>query len=87
VLTIVAFSTERYLAICQPIHSYTTSSPRIALKVIAVLWCVSLLSATPFAIYTKINYVEYPPGTKIAIKVYALDQWYSTFFLFMYPQM
>lgn len=63
VLTIVAFSTERYLAICQPIHSYTTSSPRIALRVIVVLWCVSLLSATPFAVYTKINYVEYPPGT------------------------
>lgn len=60
VLTIVAFSTERYLAICQPIHSYTTSNPRTALRVICVLWCVSLLSATPFAVYTKINYVTHP---------------------------
>ncbi|PSN47395.1 hypothetical protein C0J52_11168 [Blattella germanica] len=64
ILTIVAFSTERYLAICQPIQSYTTSSPRIAIRVIAVLWVVSLLCAMPFAIYTKINYVEYPPGSE-----------------------
>ncbi|XP_023720965.1 neuropeptides capa receptor isoform X2 [Cryptotermes secundus] len=63
VLTIVAFSMERYLAICQPIHSYATSSPRTALRVIVFLWGVSLLSATPFAVYTKINYVEYPPGS------------------------
>ncbi|XP_021912950.1 neuropeptides capa receptor-like isoform X2 [Zootermopsis nevadensis] len=63
VLTIVAFSTERYIAICQPIHSYTTSSPRIALRVIVILWCVSLVSATPFAVYTKINYMQYPPGS------------------------
>ncbi|KDR15327.1 Neuropeptides capa receptor [Zootermopsis nevadensis] len=67
VLTIVAFSTERYLAICQPIHSYTTSSPRTALRVIAILWCVSLLSATPFAVYTRINYVEYPPGSSYQV--------------------
>ncbi|XP_069688229.1 neuropeptides capa receptor-like [Periplaneta americana] len=63
VLTIVAFSTERYLAICQPIHSYTTSSPRIALRVIAILWCIALLSATPFAVFTKVNYVDFPPGS------------------------
>ncbi|KAJ9579236.1 hypothetical protein L9F63_024652, partial [Diploptera punctata] len=63
ILTIVAFSTERYLAICQPIQSYTTSSPRIAIRVIGVLWVISLICALPFAVYTKINYVEYPPGS------------------------
>ncbi|XP_023710114.1 neuropeptides capa receptor isoform X1 [Cryptotermes secundus] len=100
VLTIVAFSTERYLAICQPIHSYTTSSPRIALRVIVVLWCVSLLSAAPFAVYTKINYVEYPPGSSHQIAESAfcamLDQalpshWpmyeFSAFLFFLGPML
>lgn len=59
-LTIVAFSMERYLAICHPLHVYSMSGLRRAIKIIAVLWVVSLLAASPFAIFTQINYLEYP---------------------------
>ncbi|XP_026464270.1 neuropeptides capa receptor-like, partial [Ctenocephalides felis] len=63
VLTIVAFSMERYLAICHPLHSYTMSGLKRATRIIAVLWITSLISASPFAIFTTINYLYYPPNT------------------------
>lgn len=37
------------------------SGLRRAIRIIALLWVLSLLCATPFAILTKINYLEYPP--------------------------
>ncbi|XP_031629910.1 neuropeptides capa receptor-like [Contarinia nasturtii] len=61
VLTIVAFSMERFLAICYPLHSYTMSGLKRAVRIIAAIWLISLLSATPFAYYRTINYIRYPP--------------------------
>ncbi|KAJ8878677.1 hypothetical protein PR048_019262 [Dryococelus australis] len=63
VLTIVAFSMERYLAICHPLHSYAMSNLERAVKIIAFLWLLSLVSASPFAVFTTISYVDYPPGS------------------------
>ncbi|XP_063233068.1 neuropeptides capa receptor-like [Bacillus rossius redtenbacheri] len=63
VLTIVAFSMERYLAICHPLHSYAMSNLERAVKIIAFLWLLSLVSATPFAVFTTVSYVDYPPGS------------------------
>ncbi|XP_046394966.1 neuropeptides capa receptor-like [Ischnura elegans] len=63
VLTIVAFSMERYLAICHPLHSYAMSGLKRALRIIAVLWALSLIAALPFAVFTTVNYVTYPPNT------------------------
>ncbi|XP_066998582.2 neuropeptides capa receptor isoform X1 [Anabrus simplex] len=63
VLTIVAFSMERYLAICHPLYSYSMKGLRRALRIIAVVWMISLVSAVPFAVYTTVSYVEYPPGS------------------------
>lgn len=59
-LTIVAFSMERFLAICHPLHLYTMSGFKRAARIIALLWIVSFLSAVPFGYYTKINYLNYP---------------------------
>lgn len=64
VLTIVAFSMERFLAICHPLHAYAMSGLRRAVRIIAVLWIVSLIGASPFAVFTTVNYVDFPPGTK-----------------------
>ncbi|KAJ0172463.1 hypothetical protein K1T71_011602 [Dendrolimus kikuchii] len=63
VLTIVAFSLERYLAICHPLHLYAMAGLRRALKIVAVIWILSLLAAAPFAFYTTVNYHDYPPGS------------------------
>lgn len=60
VLTIVAFSMERFLAICHPLHLYTMSGLQRAVRIIAALWIVSFLSAVPFAVFTKIHYLEFP---------------------------
>lgn len=61
VLTIVAFSMERFLAICYPLHSYAMAGLKRAVRIIAAIWIISLLSATPFAYYRTINYIRYPP--------------------------
>jgi len=64
VLTIVAFSLERYLAICHPLHAYTMSGMERAGRIIAMIWLVAMISALPFAIYTGIiyAYIDYPSG-------------------------
>ncbi|XP_003696837.2 neuropeptides capa receptor-like [Apis florea] len=61
VLTIVAFSMERYLAICHPLRVYTISGLKRPIRFILAAWSIALISAIPFAIYTKVNLVEYPP--------------------------
>lgn len=61
-LTIVAFTMERFLAICHPLHLYTMSGFKRAIRIIATLWCISFLSAVPFAVQTKIYYARYPLG-------------------------
>ncbi|CAB3385125.1 Hypothetical predicted protein [Cloeon dipterum] len=67
VLTIVAFSMERYLAICHPLHAYTMTGLRRASRIIAAIWLVSLACAIPFALFTTINYLDFPPGSGIQI--------------------
>ncbi|KAI4486169.1 hypothetical protein M0802_012512 [Mischocyttarus mexicanus] len=61
VLTIVTFSLERYLAICHPLHLYTMSGLKRPIRFILGTWIVALIFAIPFALYTTVNYVEYPP--------------------------
>ncbi|KAK2584645.1 hypothetical protein KPH14_006993 [Odynerus spinipes] len=61
VLTIVTFSLERYLAICHPLHLYTMSGLKRPIRFILVAWLVALIFAIPFAYYTTVNYIEYPP--------------------------
>ncbi|XP_050056870.1 neuropeptides capa receptor isoform X2 [Aphis gossypii] len=63
VLTIVAFSMERYLAICHPLHSYAMSGLKRAVRIIAVVWMISFFAALPFAMFTTVDYVDYPPGS------------------------
>lgn len=61
VLTIVAFSVERYLAICHPLSSYVMSKFNRVINVIAMVWIFSLISSTPFAYYRYVRYIYYPP--------------------------
>ncbi|XP_023222397.1 neuropeptides capa receptor-like [Centruroides sculpturatus] len=57
ILTIVTFSTERYVAICHPIRQQTKSKLSRAIKNIVVIWLISLLAATPYGIFTSVNYL------------------------------
>ncbi|XP_075162370.1 capability receptor [Haematobia irritans] len=66
VFTIVAFSVERYLAICHPLHLYAMSGFKRALRIIALLWLVSFVVALPFGMLSDIFYLNYPvDGKKI----------------------
>lgn len=59
VLTIVAFSVERYLAIYHPLRHYGSGLKR-SIRSIFGAWLISLIFAMPFAAYIDIDYVEYP---------------------------
>ncbi|CAH2240351.1 jg17347 [Pararge aegeria aegeria] len=63
VLTISAFSLERYLAICHPLHLYAMAGLTRASRIVVVLWVVAFISASPFAVYSDISYREYPPNS------------------------
>ncbi|EGI69290.1 Neuropeptide capa receptor [Acromyrmex echinatior] len=62
VLTIVVFSLERYLAICHPLHLYAMSGLKRPVRFILGAWLLALIFALPFAAYTTVNYIEYPPN-------------------------
>ncbi|XP_012268179.2 neuropeptides capa receptor-like [Athalia rosae] len=68
VLTIVAFSMERYLAICHPLHLYAMSGLKRPSRFILAAWVVALVCALPFAIYTTVYYVEFPIGSGLHVE-------------------
>ena len=63
VLTIVAFTMERYIAICHPLLTVNFSGLRRAVKITAAIWSISFISAFPFSVYTTVEYKDFPPGS------------------------
>lgn len=61
VLTIAAFTIERYLAICHPMTQQVLNHPSRAVKLILVQWLIAVLCALPFAIYTRTFYIVHRP--------------------------
>ncbi len=51
---------ERYLAICHPLYSHTMSGFKRAVRIIALVWLVSLLFALPYAFFTRVNFIDRP---------------------------
>ncbi|XP_043237236.1 neuropeptides capa receptor-like [Amphibalanus amphitrite] len=89
-LIIVAFSLERYLAICHPLLSYTMAGRRRATRIIVGVWVLSLLAAAPFAFYTDVHYIEFPSGSGIFLETicYMPNEWpliFSSFVFFIVP--
>lgn len=74
VLTIVAFSLERYLAICHPLHAYTMAGLGRAARIVALIWLVALICALPFAIYTGIAYVSYPQEAGVNLTGHSIPE-------------
>lgn len=52
-----------------------------ALRIIACLWIISLFSAMPFAVFTSVHYVDYPPGRQINNFFLLVNLFLITFFL------
>lgn len=63
VLTITAFTVERYVAICHPLRAQTLalSSPSRVAKVILVIWTTAAVTALPYPLNTRTyHYVNDP---------------------------
>jgi len=57
ILTITAFTVERYLAICHPLKAHTMPQLVRAVKIILVIWIISAFSSIPIASQLDIVYL------------------------------
>ncbi|UJR09130.1 hypothetical protein I4U23_013377 [Adineta vaga] len=48
ILTISAFTIERYLAVCRPLHTSYHSTRRRAIKIQLIIWFIAILSSMPY---------------------------------------
>ncbi|XP_063976912.1 pyrokinin-1 receptor-like [Diachasmimorpha longicaudata] len=65
VLTITAFTVERYVAICHPFFSHKISKPSRAVKYVILIWLLALCLAIPQAIQFGITFSLTPNGSII----------------------
>lgn len=56
VLTITAFTVERYIAICHPLRSHTMASLPRAVKTILIIWIVAVIGSLPVSLQVGIVY-------------------------------
>ncbi|XP_017763546.1 PREDICTED: neuromedin-U receptor 2-like [Eufriesea mexicana] len=88
VLTITAFTAERYLAICHPFLSQTMSKLSRAVKLILVVWLVALSFALPQALQLGVVYHQQNPDMVMCtVKKVLLQHSFelSTFLFFVMP--
>ncbi|KAK2185851.1 hypothetical protein NP493_221g02013 [Ridgeia piscesae] len=65
ILTITAFTVERYVAICHLMLTQAGSSLRRAVKVIVLLWVVSAVCSVPMVVQFGLVYVTDDTGTPV----------------------
>lgn len=63
VLTITAFTVERYIAICHPLMSHKIADLRRSIRIIVGIWTVSFLIALPYPIHTRTMFYANSPST------------------------
>lgn len=98
VLTITAFTYERYIAICHPMKFQSRSSLQRTIKVILLLWIIACCCALPYPIHTRENYILKNPHTgeniDLSLMCSSPDTWrelmtyflqISTFVFFVFP--
>ncbi|XP_059483581.1 neuropeptides capa receptor-like [Neocloeon triangulifer] len=82
VLTILAFSMERYLAICHPLVAYTMSGLKRALHIIIAVWLIGFVFALPYGFAARTgNLFEGQPDYDNFYKEIVLCGFYNTNFL------
>jgi len=88
VLTIVAFTVERYVAICHPFLSQTLSNLSRAIKLILLVWLVALLFALPQALqFGVVRHSGHPDMVMCTVKRIIISHSFelSTFLFFVIP--
>ncbi|KAL0125805.1 hypothetical protein PUN28_004696 [Cardiocondyla obscurior] len=88
VLTIAAFTVERYVAICHPFLSQTLSNLSRAIKLILVIWLVALLFALPQALqFGVVRHHDHPDMVMCTVKRIIVSHSFelSTFLFFVIP--
>lgn len=91
VLTITAFTVERYVAICHPFLSHTMSKLSRAIRFIIAIWILALCLAAPQAMQFGVQYMEMPEGhmpsmcTLVTEGLFAHAFEISTFLFFAIP--
>ncbi|KAH0568589.1 pyrokinin-1 receptor-like [Cotesia glomerata] len=93
VLTITAFTVERYVAICHPFLSHTMSKLSRAVKYVVAIWLLALCLAIPQAIQFGVVYSQEMNGTMIMDTAMCSVKWViiehafeiSTILLFVGP--
>ncbi|CAL7938821.1 unnamed protein product [Xylocopa violacea] len=88
VLTITAFTVERYLAICHPFLSQTMSKLSRAVKLILVVWLVALSFALPQALqFGVVQHQKNPDMVMCTVRRILLQHSFelSTFLFFLVP--
>ncbi|XP_060556007.1 pyrokinin-1 receptor-like [Ruditapes philippinarum] len=96
ILTITAFTVERYVAICHPLKAQTLSNLSRAVKMVISIWILSCLFALPYPIHTRVfPYVSYNgTGIEDSLQCNIPFKWQrgmtyafqiSTFVFFVFP--
>ena len=67
ILTITAFTIERYVAIVHPIKCHTVSSLSRAIKIIVVIWISSIICSIPFLIQFGLQPITVGPSNNLTI--------------------
>lgn len=90
VLTITAFTIERYIAICHPFFTHTVSKLSRAVKFVMAIWILALCLAVPQAIPYGVSYEKDTNGNEVSsctitktLMTYAFEL--STFVFFVGP--
>nr|WOA03690.1 CHH family candidate receptor A2beta [Carcinus maenas] len=65
VLTILAVSGERYVAITNPVYARTTHTLARTARVLPVIWLLSLVAAVPWGYYYQVNQLQDPGGVDL----------------------
>lgn len=88
VLTIAAFTIERYFAICHPFFSQTISKLTRAVKLILIIWLLSLVLALPLALqFGVVQHYSNPKMVMCTVKRVLIEYLFecSTLFFFVVP--
>ncbi|XP_075210432.1 pyrokinin-1 receptor-like [Lycorma delicatula] len=87
VLTITAFTVERYVAICHPFLAHTMSKLSRAFRLILFIWVIALAFAIPQALQFGVIVGPQPDMTQCALKNVLLEHSFafSTILFFLVP--